>query len=136
MRTVQVSSNKLSFISTGTRTSPRVKTTATAGPHGMIARHWLCGPPAFRQARSITAAASRAGASHAVVYHEDFALSPLPDGHRFPMPKDHLLYCELQRRGWVDRTFRPAAPDVDTLSLVRASPWPSQNPQSNDSQRE
>ena len=59
---------------------------------------------------------------HPAVYHEDFALSPLPEGHRFPMPKDHLLYCELQKRGWAARTFRPVAPDVETLSLVRRQP--------------
>ena len=85
----------------------------------MIVRHCFCGQPAIKQARLIGTAASRASGSHPAVYHDDFALSPLPEGHRFPMPKDHLLYCELQKRGWAARTFRPVAPDVETLSLVR-----------------
>ncbi len=85
----------------------------------MIIRHWFCCRPALKQVSLISTAASRARGWHPVVYHEDFALSPLPEGHRFPMPKDHLLYCELQKRGWAARTFRPVAPDVETLSLVR-----------------
>ena len=60
--------------------------------------------------------------SHAVVYHPDFALSPLPDGHRFPMPKDQLLFQRLQQLGWADQTFRPVYPDVSTLSLVYNNP--------------
>ncbi len=85
----------------------------------MIVRHWFCGRPALKQVRLVSTAASRAGGSHPVVYHEDFALSPLPEGHRFPMPKDHLLHCELEERGWTARTFRPVAADLETLSLVR-----------------
>lgn len=58
--------------------------------------------------------------SHAVVYHEDFAINPLPQGHRFPMPKDALLYARLKGQGlaMATRTFRPTVPDIDTISLV------------------
>lgn len=55
---------------------------------------------------------------HAVVYHEDFRINPLPDDHRFPMPKDHLLWERLQSLGLASRTFTPQYPDTDTLCLV------------------
>jgi len=56
--------------------------------------------------------------SHPVTYHPDFRINPIPDGHRFPMPKDHLLWERLQAGGLGVRTFTPAAPDVDTLCLA------------------
>jgi hypothetical protein len=56
--------------------------------------------------------------SHPVVYHPDFQISPLPDGHRFPMPKDHLLYTALQSNGLANMTFTPSYPDRDTLCLA------------------
>jgi hypothetical protein len=77
------------------------------------------------QLRSRCAAAARAAPAalaHPVVYHPDFQLSPLPDGHRFPMPKDHLLYLRLQELGLAGRTFTPEPPDVGTLCLVKAGP--------------
>lgn len=55
---------------------------------------------------------------HAVVYHEDFRINPIPDGHRFPMPKDALLYERLCALGMANRTFTPQPPDIDTLCLV------------------
>eukprot|EP00873_Tetraselmis_striata_P022771 jgi/Tetstr1/443035/TSEL_031095.t1 len=58
-------------------------------------------------------------AYHPVVYHPDFQISPLPDDHRFPMPKDHLLYLRLQALGMAteENTFAPSYPDEDTLAL-------------------
>jgi hypothetical protein len=57
-------------------------------------------------------------ANHPVVYHPDFQINPVPDGHRFPMPKDHLLYVALQQAGWADMTFTPTYPDASTLCLA------------------
>lgn len=37
---------------------------------------------------------------------------------RFPMPKDHLLYLELQRLGLASHTFTPTYPDAETLCLA------------------
>lgn len=54
---------------------------------------------------------------HPVVYHPDFAINPIQEGHRFPMPKDHLLYLRLQQLGLAENTFTPQVPDVDTLAL-------------------
>jgi len=39
-----------------------------------------------------TSAAAVHGAPHPVTYHPDFQIQPIDEGHRFPMPKDHLLY--------------------------------------------
>lgn len=55
---------------------------------------------------------------HAVVYHEDFTINPLPPGHRFPMPKDALLYAKLKDQGLATRTFTPTVPDLETICLV------------------
>lgn len=77
------------------------------------------------RSRSISAGRHRASLgtkaglpSHPVVYHEDFKLSPLPEGHRFPMPKDALLYQRLQQLGLAGATFMPTYPDAATLELV------------------
>lgn len=67
--------------------------------------------------RSITAHA------HPVVYHPDFQLSPIPDNHRFPMPKDHLLYLRLQELGMASCTFTPMPPDTGTLCLVHSEQY-------------
>lgn len=40
------------------------------------------------------------------------------DGHRFPMPKDHLLHLALQAEGLAQLTFTPTYPDAATLCLV------------------
>lgn len=55
---------------------------------------------------------------HPVVYHPEFQISPIPDDHRFPMPKDHLLYLALQAEGLAQLTFTPTYPDAATLCLV------------------
>ncbi|KAF8065528.1 hypothetical protein HT031_003129 [Scenedesmus sp. PABB004] len=55
---------------------------------------------------------------HAVVYHDDMRISPVPDGHRFPMPKDHLLYLALQAEGLAQLSFAPTPPDAATLGLA------------------
>jgi hypothetical protein len=71
-------------------------------------------------ARATTTSSSGAhpAANHPVVYHPDFQINPVPDGHRFPMPKDHLLYVALQQAGWADMTFTPTYPDASTISLA------------------
>ena len=96
--------------------------------HMILRQRWLSRRKALRRptpSQPVRSSGSQAGSCHPVVYHEDFALSPLPDRHRFPMPKDHLLFCSLRERGWAARTFRPVPPDVDTLSLVRLCPAPT-----------
>jgi acetoin utilization deacetylase AcuC-like enzyme len=73
------------------------------------------------QSRPIsTKSISNSSAKHAVVYHEDFKINPIPSSHRFPMPKDALLYQRLIQLGitTADRTFTPQPPDIDTLCLV------------------
>lgn len=61
---------------------------------------------------------TRAAADHAVIYHPDFTINPIPDGHRFPMPKDALLHARLRELGLANRTFTPTPPDTDTLCLI------------------
>lgn len=54
-----------------------------------------------------------------IVYHPDYCV-PLPEGHRFPMPKFRLLY-ELLMRDRVtplERAFQPEWPDRSLLALV------------------
>lgn len=46
-------------------------------------------------------------------------INPVPEGHRFPMPKDALLFEKLQSLGLAANTFTPTHPDTDTLCLVR-----------------
>lgn len=55
---------------------------------------------------------------HPVVYHPDMQIQPVAEGHRFPMPKDHLLYLALREEGLAGSTFTPAYPDRDTLLLA------------------
>ncbi|GFH05661.1 hist_deacetyl domain-containing protein, partial [Haematococcus lacustris] len=55
---------------------------------------------------------------HPVVYHPDMQIQPVAEGHRFPMPKDHLLYLALCEEGLAGSTFTPAYPDRDTLLLA------------------
>ncbi|CAL8468568.1 g8108 [Coccomyxa elongata] len=57
---------------------------------------------------------------HPIVYHPDFKISPLKLGHRFPMPKDHLVYVRLKELGYANATFTPRCPDSETLSLVHS----------------
>lgn len=54
-----------------------------------------------------------------IVYHPDYCV-PLPEGHRFPMPKFRLLY-ELLLRDRVtpiERAFEPEWPERALLALV------------------
>jgi acetoin utilization deacetylase AcuC-like enzyme len=60
---------------------------------------------------------TNATAKHAIVYHEDFKINPIPSNHRFPMPKDALLYERLEQLN-LGRTFTPVPPDIETLCLV------------------
>jgi acetoin utilization deacetylase AcuC-like enzyme len=54
-----------------------------------------------------------------IVYHPDY-VSPLPDGHRFPMSKFRLLYELLinDRIATIDRTFQPSCPPTEWIELV------------------
>lgn len=70
--------------------------------------------------RRVCQAMSLRDAGHAIVYHPCFSINPIPDAHRFPMPKDHLLWQRLVECGMAGRTFTPARPDPDTLCLVHA----------------
>lgn len=56
-----------------------------------------------------------------IVYHPDY-VTPLPDQHRFPMPKFRLLYEYLQQRGIAQpaATFRPEPADPALLQQVHS----------------
>ena len=56
---------------------------------------------------------------HPIVYHPDFTINPIPDGHRFPMPKDALLYRALAAAG-APRVFEPRPATRDDLCLAHA----------------
>jgi len=71
----------------------------------------------FQSRQIATKSTTNAIAKHAVVYHEDFKINPIPSKHRFPMPKDSLLYQRLCELG-VGRTFTPVPADFGTLCLA------------------
>ncbi|MBW4575504.1 MAG: histone deacetylase [Aphanothece sp. CMT-3BRIN-NPC111] len=54
-----------------------------------------------------------------IVYHPNY-IAPLPDGHRFPMPKFSKLYELLLADGVADKTqfYSPVRPPEDWLELV------------------
>ncbi|MEM6349532.1 MAG: histone deacetylase [Cyanobacteria bacterium P01_D01_bin.14] len=54
-----------------------------------------------------------------IVYHEDY-VTPLPDGHRFPMPKFRLLKDLLLRDGIIteQQIYPPGIPPQNWLELV------------------
>jgi len=54
-----------------------------------------------------------------LVYHPDYVV-PLPDQHRFPMPKFKLLHDQLLAEGVVvcDRVFAPVVPSLEVIGLV------------------
>ncbi len=52
-----------------------------------------------------------------LVYHPDY-VTPLPDGHRFPMAKFGILHDLLVREGVVDRVYQPALPSAEWIELV------------------
>lgn len=55
---------------------------------------------------------------HAIVYHDDFSINPIQQGHRFPMPKDALLYQALKEQGMAAFVLTPSLPSVDDICLV------------------
>jgi acetoin utilization deacetylase AcuC-like enzyme len=61
-----------------------------------------------------------------VVYHPDY-VTPLPDGHRFPMPKFGLLKDLLLRDRVIDpsQLYQPGAPPQEWLELVHTSDYVS-----------
>lgn len=54
-----------------------------------------------------------------IVYHPDY-VTPLPDGHRFPMPKFQLLYDLLVADGITkpEHTYTPEVPAKEIIQLV------------------
>jgi acetoin utilization deacetylase AcuC-like enzyme len=52
-----------------------------------------------------------------LVYHPDY-VTPLPDGHRFPMGKFKILHDLLLADGVVDRVYQPELPTTDWIELV------------------
>jgi acetoin utilization deacetylase AcuC-like enzyme len=52
-----------------------------------------------------------------LVYHPDY-VTPLPDGHRFPMAKFGILHNLLVTGGVVGRVYQPALPPTDWIELV------------------
>ena len=65
--------------------------------------------------------ATHAAATLPLVYHPDY-VAPLPDGHRFPMPKFGLLHEHLRAVGIADtvNVHAPRMPTRDELLLVHA----------------
>jgi acetoin utilization deacetylase AcuC-like enzyme len=59
-----------------------------------------------------------------IVYHPDYVV-PLPDQHRFPMPKFKLLHDRLLADGVVrcDRVFRPTIPSWEQIGLVHTAQY-------------
>lgn len=55
----------------------------------------------------------------AIVYHPDY-VAPLPDAHRFPMPKFKLLRDLLVKDGVVEpeQIYQPELPDLELIQLV------------------
>lgn len=56
-----------------------------------------------------------------IVYHRDY-VAPLPDGHRFPMPKFGMLYEMILRDGITapERIYTPELPSPEWIELVHA----------------
>lgn len=56
-----------------------------------------------------------------VVYHPDY-VTPLPDGHRFPMPKFRLIYELLlkDRITTAKFTYKPSFAEADLIGLVHS----------------
>ncbi len=54
-----------------------------------------------------------------IIYHPDY-VTPLPDAHRFPMPKFRLLYELLLSDGVADlqQFYAPQRPSQATIELV------------------
>lgn len=86
-----------------------------ASKHAHVAH---AAPQPHGDSRAASLSSQAATHSHPVVYHPDFQISPIPEDHRFPMPKDHLLYLALQAEGLAQLTFTPTYPDAATICLV------------------
>ncbi|QQE65166.1 histone deacetylase [Leptolyngbya sp. BL0902] len=59
-----------------------------------------------------------------IIFHPDY-VAPLPEGHRFPMPKFALLKDRLLKDGVIttDQIYHPGAPSSDWLELVHRPPY-------------
>ncbi len=59
-----------------------------------------------------------------IVYHPDY-VTPLPDGHRFPMPKFKLIYELLLKDSVTDihSTYKPDFLDAELIKLVHTSEY-------------
>lgn len=59
------------------------------------------------------------GRDFAVIYHPDY-VAPLPEGHRFPMPKFKLLRDLLLKDEVIklEQIYQPELPDLATIQLV------------------
>lgn len=59
------------------------------------------------------------GGNFAVIYHPDY-VAPLPEGHRFPMPKFKLLRDLLLKDEVIkpEQVHKPELPDLATIQLV------------------
>ena len=59
-----------------------------------------------------------------LVFHPDF-VSPLPPGHRFPMPKFGKVYEYLIRNGiaTLDQFHCPVRPTCETLQLAHTAAY-------------
>jgi len=59
--------------------------------------------------------------SFAIVYHPDY-VAPLPDVHRFPMPKFRILPDLLLQDGVIvpEQIFQPELPDLDLIQLIHS----------------
>lgn len=55
-----------------------------------------------------------------IVYHPDFRINPIPSDHRFPMPKDALLFDRISTPSLnlPYKAFTPSYPDIADLELV------------------
>ncbi|MGB5633976.1 MAG: histone deacetylase, partial [Waterburya sp.] len=60
----------------------------------------------------------------AIVYHPDY-VAPLPDEHRFPMPKFKILRDLLLKEEVIapEQIFQPELPDLDLIQLVHHSEY-------------
>ena len=60
----------------------------------------------------------------AIVYHPDY-VAPLPDAHRFPMPKFKILRDLLLKDGVVEpeQIYQPELPDLELIELVHTSEY-------------
>lgn len=60
----------------------------------------------------------------AIIYHPDY-VAPLPNAHRFPMPKFKILRDLLLKDGVVEpeQIFQPELPEVESIQLVHTAEY-------------